>query len=511
MPNLDSLGIELVDRDLGMLSVPRGLRSIRFKNLSFENISRAWRNFRFRQLSKLANVIEKAQNNIIGSFSPSDFNQGISNTEVGSMLRIPVRTRLEDKVNILNNPVLSKSTTNMSRAIKLKDHMNRNARLNAKSFYSDIDSQNNYFPMNASYAIDNSDKAIEPDENKNIRDEIIIVPDRDEVKRIVNDEFARQEKEVRNVSAEEVADVVESPADKVEVGGVDTDAFKKSVDEAIEKINISRNSSSAAKIEKYSEPSENKDEEVSREEVADVINNSLEEEKEREKIRQAVEEAISKRVTNDSIGGAKIEYFSEPANDMINEDGTYRLTKDQIDEEFRKTYINEPKQAVRENKDDKVEFEITNEFDNKDVKGDEHSMDGFNTEEKKLGTEEEAMRYDYDADEIHNLTSAANGDRANPRSEIEILMERVRTLKQMQQESKERADKAAEQARASEDAKDDAFSRLRAYADALEEDSGYNNRSAEENLKKAQNNEKLVEDMLNMIQPQANPDSVRTR
>ena len=37
MPNLDSLGIELVDRDLGMLSVPRGLRSIRFKNLSLKN------------------------------------------------------------------------------------------------------------------------------------------------------------------------------------------------------------------------------------------------------------------------------------------------------------------------------------------------------------------------------------------------------------------------------------------------------------------------------------------
>ena len=49
--------------------------------------------------------------------------------------------------------------------------------------------------------------------------------------------------------------------------------------------------------------------------------------------------------------------------------------------------------------------------------------------------------------------------------------------------------------------KNEAKARLKAYESALEEDLGYNERSAAQDMEKAKNNEALVEAMLSMIQP----------
>lgn len=475
MPYEDALGIEFVDRDLNLLQVPKSLRSIRFKMPSFLNSSKVYEKFREMQIARTEKKLEKSKDSFKDlEFSPRDFSKGmgeISTAEKEIMKEAKNIARLEEKLNILKNiPVSPKFVSN--RAIKLKDNMIKNARFNSHNVYSIPDeNKGNLFSNNTEYIIDSPDKIIAEEtnntanevkkmmESKNIRDDIIVVPDRESVQKTINDEFAKHEDNIRNISAEEVADVVEKENLKGEIG----EAMENNVNE--------------------------------------------------EQIKRAVSEAVNDRmrVSQNAAGSAKIERYSEPANDMINEDGTYRLTRDQIDEDFRKTYINErPEEVKIEKSSNDVEFELEEDLiGKKDNGGAKEMINVIPFEEIKDESSKEAVHFDYDDDSIQAITKAV--DKAETKDDIQVLLERVSALKRKQTESKMKALRAKEKAEESETMKEQAKARLEAYKSALEEDISYNGESAEKDTKTAENNERLIEAMLSMIHPEADEESIRTK
>ena len=487
---------ELINQDYGLLSSPRSLRSIRLKEDSFLSIRNAWnkaiktvKNF---EVNRTENKLNKAREEFKNlEFSPRDFNEGLGNTSVAEekiMKKSKAIARLEEKVSILRDIPVSLDFVN-NRAIKLKDNMIRNARFNSHNVYSiPEESKDAIFAAQdvsvsekgsgdvgyRSAAIDEADRIIlEETENTarsvqelmndnsandaNVRDDIVVVPDRVEVKKTVDDEFSRQEGQY-------------------------------SSDEMVESM---RN-----------EPIQ-----ISREEVEEVVNS--------DEVRAAVDEAINGiDVSRNGAFGAKIEKYADSHDTDVNDnavDGTYRLTKDQIDEDFRKTPI-DTQSGISRIEDIKAsipKIDVSQIFgrvnNGRGANGDENTsvipLEQEVIEEKSTvdNSSDDQIHFDYDDESINALTAAV--DKADSMDDIQALLARVKQLKEKQNESKIKAMQAKEKAAESEAMKRSAEERLKEYESALKEDLGYNERSAAEDMEKARNNEALVEAMLSMIQP----------
>ncbi len=448
-------GVDLVDRDYGVLGTPTNLRSIRFKQDSFSKVRALWNRVRRTltnpftkeaQIERVENKLENKKEEFQEmEFKPNEFNKsgtGVSKAEEKILKKATAIARLEEKLNILRDIPTSPSFVN-SRAIKLKDNMIRNARFNSNNAYS--------VPEERKYAVFedvDTDSIIKEEANKtaqdvrqmlndkNIRDDIIVAPDRGEIKKTVDHEFERQEKEyIRNISAEEVADItggeVESKSEEAsKMADFDPEELRTAVSDALNKVNVDKGSSVETKIEKYG----------------------------------------------------------------FNEDGTYRYKKEQLDEDFRKTpIIKEPSRI------ETSEIKVPRVDPSQVLKPATPEVKEEPKEELPFAKEEKEVRLGFDNEEIENVTKAA--DKTRNMDDIQALLERVKVLKEKQNESKQRAEEAKEEARKSEQMKKEAQERLQAYADALNEDLGYNERSAEEDMKKVKNNEDLIEAMLGMIQP----------
>ncbi len=486
MPN-DS-AIELIDRNYGLLKAPRNLRSIRFKGNSFSATSRAWNKFRAAlrkyQINRAESKLEKAQDEfadmqIKAQDMRVDNNEVIQQKIVEKAKAIAL---LEERLNILRNiPPTAKFADN--RAIKLKDIMMNNARSNSYNAYSIF--KENPSNESISLAADYPDKIVESEtsktaenvqkilseksfdaESSQVRDDVLVVPDRDEIKKILDGEFEKQESNYgKTISAEEVADAINQKFEEKEP------------------------------------------EKISHEEVAEVVGEKpAEPVVDREVIKAAVEDAINEiDVSKNGTSKANIERYVNP-NDgtYVHDDGSYRLTRNEIDEDFRKTYINEEPVKPKETYDEKGELSIPKiDFSKifKPVEEENNEMP-FTKEDSKMN---ENVRLE--GDSIKDITQAI--DRVESKDEIQALLERIKALKLEQNASKKRALEAKEKVEESEVMKREAQERLQAYGQALEEDLNYNNKSAEELIQKAKSNEELAETMLSMIQPSANEEELR--
>lgn len=501
---------ELINQDYGLLSSPKNLRSIRLKEDSFLSIRKAWDKFKTldktiknNEVSRAVNKLEVAKDEFKNlAFTPREVKSDVGQVSVAEkkvMKKATAIARLEEKVSILLDIPVSPEFVN-NRAIKLKDNMMRNARFNSHNVYAVpeeeknaiFDYQNTYLTPEgnneityraagideasiANTAMNEADRIILDEtqntaksvqeimnESANIRDDIIVVPDRDEVKKAVDDEFSRQEEQYAQADAYKVESVpIQISKEEVEEK-VDRDKVRLAVDEAMNGVDISRNGAASAKIERYADLDE---------ENVEKVDNSF-------------------------------------------ADGTYRLTREQIDEDFRKTPI-EPRPNVSKIEEIKTKIpkiDISQVFgevrDNKPL---EKEVPVISSEEVEKTVEPavvdvdneddstDQIHFDYDDESISALTEAV--DKAGSMDEIQALLARVKQLKEKQNESKIRAMEAKEKAAESEAMKNEAKARLKAYESALEEDLGYNERSAAQDMEKAKNNEALVEAMLSMIQP----------
>lgn len=532
MPYVDT--INLLDNDYGLVSSPKNLRSIRFKEGTFKNITGFWTKFRAERLSrKIEKEVENFKNM---ELSVNDVKPRVGQESIGEakvMKKAKAIARLEEKLNILYGIPVNPNYVE-TRAIKLKDNMMKNVRYNSNNAYSlPDDKKDEIFTTtdtvekkletenNTDFADKKVDKILSEEEQKraleakkiindrkqeeeNVRDDVIVVPER-EVKESVDKEFARQEAAYNQQQAEQ-------------------ELSRSDVQEAVD---------------------DNFDE-IAKENASDQNNsndNNNNSEIDREDIKRAVDEAINDiKVSKNSSSAARVEKYVNPKDGTyVRDDGTYRLRREDIDEDFRITKIDDVKVDIPRINPDEIFSNIPEDAD-KVVENEEVSEQSAVAEEQiepvaeetvdapldedmqASGVEEEqseeqvediveepeedvSMHFNYDEDSVKNLTEAI--DKVESKDDIQALLERVKKLKEKQDESKKLAMEAKERRKESEKLKVDALERLHAYEDALKDDLGFNQRVAEEDMKKAQSNEDLVDMMLSMIQPAADPDSVK--
>ena len=432
--------IELVDRDVSLQSVPQNLRSIRFKKKSFEVISSKWNDFR-KEASK---VEEKSVNTEPRSseVESHNFNTGMNEVSNGGEKVTNIVPRLEKKTNIIRN-VLSSPKYYGDRVIKLKDYMIKNARFNSHSIYSTVDEAAHQEVV----SMKEEEYVPSIKNNGNVRDDIIVVPDREAVQKTVDNEFSKKEEDlVRNVTAQEVFDITNGKVEEVaneevtnmpeENTVVDKEQIRKAVDEAINGINVQKGTSLGAKLEKYTDLDD-------------------------------------KETGLDELDTPKTE-----ASNVI---------------DFN-------------NKED-VEFAL-NDYDTDYVDKVEMPFAESVIEDNNNNNNNQ-VRIDLDSDSIGAITDAV--DKAESIDFIKSLRRRVEDLQQKQKASSDRVLEAEKQLGESENRKRAAIVRLEDYAKSLENDIDTKEHNAKQYSEKAKRNEELVEEMLSTILPPTGTESTRVR
>ena len=346
--------IELVDREFGHVRVPIS-RKIKFKGISFSNISKRWNEFRLNRLkSKLIADKEKL---VSMEFSNAQLTKGRETTEQKIMRKTIAIAKLESKIQFLETGNYSTEEFINSRAIKLKKTMMSNLVYNRDSLYGLTDEAANEI-LNGSTVVkkeETSTTAVEEEMRKqqemiaeevqkimaeeqgiqqevqtdaeviqNRPDVVPITPveDSNELAGTFNPIVTEEQKTeipIEMVNKNEVFDAineamatvgVEEPIQREEVAGT--------IDEAMAKIGV--------------------EEPIQREEVAGTIDEAMakievEEPIQREEVAGTIDKAMEKiKVSGNESSIAKV-------NKFINDDGTYRMRREDIPEEFRITRI----------------------------------------------------------------------------------------------------------------------------------------------------------------------------
>ena len=358
--------IELLDHDYGTVKKSSKIRKIKFKSISFKNISNLWKNFRISCLEKrLANKKDKLVSMEIDNqdFNEKTFKGDMSVAENKILRKTSAIARLESKINFLRTGTKSTDDFISSRAIKLKDNMMKNMRFNSNSAYSIL-------PENAEKIFDTEEqKVVDPvkeimdETKKKVAEDVqrimqeqtapveqvveqqepvtVTAPSREEIRKTVNELFAVQDAERRNAnqevveeqneeitnSVEENVNIVEETAPVTEEV-VTTENFEQPVEETVvveEEVNQGFNEIDVTPEIPVEDVQEVVAEGLNQIDVTPVITES------------EVEETIKDEL--DNIKVSQNESSAAKVNKFINEDGTYRMKREDIDEDFRITKI----------------------------------------------------------------------------------------------------------------------------------------------------------------------------
>ena len=335
--------IELVDREFGHVRVPIS-RKIKFKGISFTNISKRWNNFRLNRLkSKLIADKEKLVNM---EFTNDQLTKGRETTEQKIMKKTTAIAKLESKIQFLETGNYSTEEFINSRAIKLKKVMMSNLVYNRDSLYGLTEAAANEIVNGPSVPEQPQEPVVQTVENDMKEQQEKIAQ---EVQRIMAEQEAAVENSVENA--------VETPAEPVKES-----TQSEMIPEVAEvEIPVSTEKESVA-VETEMPQVEIPVEQVNKAEVFDAINEAMsainvDEQIQREEINNAIEEEMDKiKVSSNESTIAKV-------NKFINEDGTYRLTRNDIiqDEIYEQTKDDIPKDGTyRLTRDDiPEEFRIT--------------------------------------------------------------------------------------------------------------------------------------------------------
>lgn len=338
--------IELKEGDSIVKKSSNKIRKIKFKSISFKNIANLWKKYRISQLEKR---LENKKDKLVSmEFDSQDFtNRSIGSSMSVAEAKVIKKTKaiakLEAKIEFLKTGNHVSETFVSSRAIKLKDNMIKNLTYNTKSVYAiSQDKIRNVFEtgettpkaeMERNEVSDTQRKIAENVERiiaeKKVEDKVqvveetsneiptevpvVIVPSREEIRKTVDEMFASQEKEhiVKNSTTEPQSTLLP-------------------VEDELEKIlNLQVEEVSEPVIE-HSEIKESIEEILSKIDVRPVISEN--------EVKETIEDELETvKISQNESTAAKVDKY-------VNEDGTYRMTRENIDDEFRITSIRRSKE-----------------------------------------------------------------------------------------------------------------------------------------------------------------------
>ena len=274
--------IELLDRDYFRIPLVKPSRKIKFKGISFKNILSRWNSFRLGQLwnsfrldqlkKKIASKKEKL---VEMEFHGEDIVPGKQRERIERKVLRKTQTiaRLESKLNFLETGKYHSEEFEGSRAIKLKDLMMKNLEYNRNSLYGVTEQ--------AAEEIITGKKVTSIIDEENIGARVREILAEKSRKSSTENSTGNTAGELEKNVTDQVIDSVVEGIDVTPV--VSNDEVAAAIDTEMQRINVSRNESSPAKVNKF-----------------------------------------------------------------INEDGTYRLRREDIDEDFRITRYDRSKLPVSE-------------------------------------------------------------------------------------------------------------------------------------------------------------------
>lgn len=310
--------IELKDADYGSVKKSSKIRKIKFKSLSFKNISNLWKNFRISCLNKR---LESAKDNLVSmEIKNQDFNEktlkgDMSVAEKKLLRKTTAIARLESRIEFLRTGTEVTDDFISSRAIKLKDNMMKNLRYNCNSAYSILP--------------EDADK---------------IFAEEDSVEKIISDTQRKVAESVQRMMDEKKAAVTTEPVTNQKTEAVTepkvsiTAPSQKEMSDLVDKMFEEQEQQVHQTTESADTQSVDTTKTVSKEEITAAVADEYSE----IDVTPSISETETEETVNEELNRLKIsknESSAAKVNKFVNEDGTYRMKRDDIDEDFRKTKI----------------------------------------------------------------------------------------------------------------------------------------------------------------------------
>ena len=459
--------IELKDHDYGTVKKSSKVRKIKFKSVSFQNISRVWNNFRLKQLDKkLERAKEKTLNMEFGMGS-FDRKTGEEMSKAESMIlrKTTAIAKLEAKINFLQFGTEVTDDFVSSRAIKIKDNMMKNMRYNA----------------NAAYSIPDDKKAEIFAVEEPTTEDVIAAAKKgvdDALNRIMKKKPVTPAKETTSQEAE-TAPVIKAPT---------KEEIRKTVDEMFAEEQKRREQATEASTETVVEQEEVKKgldkvevtPTVGKKEVAETIDTELGKidvvpTVKKDDVADTIQDELSKIVVTKNQ--------SNKVNPYINEDGTYRMKKEDIDDDFRVTRVAMSDREKRIEDMRNQHLTVQTAFvrsmqlikENLDKQAEEEKKQAAAKEEKPVIPAEPVAREMPEVapvrtpvEEVKALTAAV--DKATTKDDLASIMESVTRLQKEQAAAKSREAEIAANEKALKAEKTKAVEELLAYQASLQAD-----------------------------------------
>lgn len=463
--------IELKDHDYGTVKKSSKVRKIKFKSVSFQNISRVWNNFRLKQLDKkLKRAKEKTLNMEFGMGS-FDRKTGEEMSKAESMIlrKTTAIAKLEAKINFLQFGTEVTDDFVSSRAIKIKDNMMKNMRYNANAAYSIPDDKKaEIFAVEepttedviaaAKKGVDDAlnrimkKKPVTPAKETTSQEAetapVIKAPTKEEIRKTVDEMFAEEQKRREQATEASTETVVEQEEVREEV--------KKGLDEV----------KATPTVEKK-EVAETIDTELGKIDVVPTVK--------KDDVADTIQDELSKIVVTKNQ--------SNKVNPYINEDGTYRMKKEDIDDDFRVTRVAMSDREKRIEDMRNQHLTVQTAFvrsmqlikENLDKQAEEEKKQAAAKEEKPVIPAEPVAREMPEVapvrtpvEEVKALTAAV--DKATTKDDLASIMESVTRLQKEQAAAKSREAEIAANEEALKAEKTKAVEELLAYQASLQAD-----------------------------------------
>lgn len=440
--------IELKDHDYGTVKKSSKVRKIKFKSLSFLNISKVWNNFRLNQLNK---KLEREKENAVnmefglGSFDRSA-GEEYSKAERKILKKSTAIAKLEAKINFLQFGTELTDDFVSSRAIKIKNKMMENMRYNLES-----------------YAIPDEKKDLIFEEEQSTEDVVSAAKKgvEDALNRIMSKKATTPVKET--TSQEEETPVIKAPT---------KEEIRRTVDEMFAEEQKRRETQTEATTEAEVEFEVEETPTVGMEEVRDEINTQLDQidvvpTVNKDDVADTIQDELSKIVVTKNQ--------SNRVNPYINEDGTYRMKREDIDEDFRVTRVAMSDKEKRIEDMRNQHLTVQSAFvrsmqiikENLDKQAAEEAARAAQTTPVEREMPEVAPART-PVEEVKALNEAV--DKATTKDDLASIMESVARLQQEQAEAKSREAAIAANEEALKAEKSKAVEELLAYQASLQED-----------------------------------------
>ena len=463
--------IELKDHDYGTVKKSSKVRKIKFKSVSFQNISRVWNNFRLKQLDKkLERAKEKTLNMEFGMGS-FDRKTGEEMSKAESMIlrKTTAIAKLEAKINFLQFGTEVTDDFVSSRAIKIKDNMMKNMRYNANAAYSIPDDKKaEIFAVEepttedviaaAKKGVDDAlnrimkKKPVTPAKETTSQEAetapVIKAPTKEEIRKTVDEMFAEEQKRREQATEASTETVVEQEEVREEV--------KKGLDEVKATPTVGKK-----------EVAETIDTELGKIDVVPTVK--------KDDVADTIQDELSKIVVTKNQ--------SNKVNPYINEDGTYRMKKEDIDDDFRVTRVAMSDREKRIEDMRNQHLTVQTAFvrsmqlikENLDKQAEEEKKQAAAKEEKPVIPAEPVAREMPEVapvrtpvEEVKALTAAV--DKATTKDDLASIMESVTRLQKEQAAAKSREAEIAANEEALKAEKTKAVEELLAYQASLQAD-----------------------------------------